>query len=51
MKEENRGCSFESGEYIVVFTKSSLVLALISGSVMGMGKGRKVRKCQARKRE
>lgn len=41
MKEEKRGCSFESGVYYSGPHKVSLFLALMSGSVMGLGKGRK----------
>lgn len=49
MKKEKRGCGFDSGEYHTGPQEVSLVLALMSGSVVGMGKGRKVRRGKARK--
>lgn len=48
-KEKKRGCSFESGEHYTGPQEVSLVLALMSGSVVGAGKERKVRKGKASK--
>lgn len=40
VKDEKRGCSFGLGEYYSGPYNVSLVLALMSGFVIGVGKGR-----------